>query len=67
MLDREAMRLYKRGQRRQWREQGLCVICGAAVGRAGRKTGGDRLLFLAWALMISGWLAMLDRWGVLVR
>ncbi len=38
MLDREAMRLYKRGQRRQWREQGLCVICGAAVGRAGRKT-----------------------------
>lgn len=38
-----------------------------ALYRRGRKAGGDRLLFLAWALMISGWLAMLDRWGVLVR
>ncbi len=38
MLSCEAMRLYKREQRKQWREQGLCVICGAAVGRAGRKT-----------------------------
>ena len=35
--------------------------------RKAHDTAGGRLLFLAYAMMLCGWLTMLDRWGVLIR
>ena len=35
--------------------------------RKAHDDAGDRLLFLAHTMLLSGWLAMLDRWGVLLR
>ena len=35
--------------------------------RKAHDAAGDRLLFLAHTMLLSGWLAMLDRWGVLLR
>jgi hypothetical protein len=35
--------------------------------RKAHDAAGDRLLFLAYTMLLSGWLTMFDRWGVLIR